>query len=190
MKEVTVLLSYADPLTRIVPVEQIVESFEVKTQVFEHLKDQHHRSNGKVKLNVKELLGPLQCVFVVVREFLISVCTSCGDRADAVVNARALEQLEAQMHGEYILGFFQDSSLFFAERFRVVWLDQANGVLAVMAKTRAEPSLERCQSILFLREKWQPNTVADWLRIHPNWFRLEIVWFFRVMEVRDWKRWI
>jgi hypothetical protein len=29
--------------------------------------------------------------------------------------------------------------------------------------------LERCQSILFLKVKWQPNTVADWLNGHPDY---------------------
>ena len=79
------------------------------------------------------------------------------------------EQLEPQMPGEYFLGFYQDAALFLSEHFRVVWLDQANGVLAVMAKTRADPALERCQAILFLKVKWQPNTVADWLSIHPDY---------------------
>jgi hypothetical protein len=59
--------------------------------------------------------------------------------------------------------------LFLSEHFRIVWLDQANGVLALMAKTRVDPSLERCQAILFLKSKWQPNTVADWLSIHPDY---------------------
>ena len=79
------------------------------------------------------------------------------------------EQLEPQMPGEYLLGFCQDSALFLSEHFRIIWLDQANGVLAVMAKTRADPALERCQAILFLKVKWQPNTVADWLSIHPDY---------------------
>lgn len=67
------------------------------------------------------------------------------------------EQLDAQLPGEYFLGFYQDSALFLFEHFRVVWLDQVNGVLAVMAKTRLDPALERCQSILFLKSKWQPK---------------------------------
>ena len=67
------------------------------------------------------------------------------------------------------MGFVQDPNLFLAEHFRTVWLDQANGILAVMAKTRADPAAERCQEILFLKSKWQPNTVADWLHIHPDY---------------------
>lgn len=82
---------------------------------------------------------------------------------------KAAEQLEAEMPGEYFLGFVQDPNLFLAEHFRTVWLDQANGVLAVMGKTRADPAVERCQEILFLKSKWQPNTVADWLKMHPDY---------------------
>jgi hypothetical protein len=79
------------------------------------------------------------------------------------------EQVDPLVAGEYYLGFYQDPSLFLPEHFRTVWLDQANGVLAVMAKTRVDPAQERCQSILFLRSKWQPNTVSDWLAIHPDY---------------------
>lgn len=82
---------------------------------------------------------------------------------------KATEQLEAEIPGEYFLGFVQDPNLFLAEHFRTVWLDQANGILAVMAKTRSDPAAERCQEILFLKSKWQPNTVADWLHIHPDY---------------------
>ena len=88
---------------------------------------------------------------------------------ERIAESFQVEQLEPQMPGEYLLGFYQDSALFLSEHFRVVWLDQANGVLAVMAKTRVDPALERCQSILFLKVKWQPNTVADWLVIHPDY---------------------
>jgi hypothetical protein len=81
----------------------------------------------------------------------------------------AVAQLEPQMPGEYLLGSYQDSNLFLPEHFRVIWLDQANGILAVVAKTRADPSLERCQGILFLASKWQPNAIADWLSTHPDY---------------------
>ena len=91
------------------------------------------------------------------------------ERLHVHIVAATKEQLEPQMPGEYLLGFYQDPALFLSEHFRVVWLDQANGVLAVMAKTRVDPALERCQSILFLKVKWQPNTVADWLAIHPDY---------------------
>ena len=73
------------------------------------------------------------------------------------------------MPGEYMLGFAQDPNLFLAEHSRVVWLDQANGILALMAKTKADPALEQCQLILFSKEKWQPNTVSDWLKMHPDY---------------------
>ena len=79
------------------------------------------------------------------------------------------EQVDPLIAGEYFLGFYQDPALFLPEHFRTVWLDQANGVLAVMAKSRADPVQERCQSILFLKSKWQPNTVKDWLAMHPDY---------------------
>lgn len=81
---------------------------------------------------------------------------------------RAIEQLEinAQIPGEYFLGFMQDPNLFLPEHFRTVWLDQANGILALVGRTRANPAVERCQEILFLKSKWQPNTIADWIKLH------------------------
>ena len=97
-------------------------------------------------------------------DFLVSICQTCLDKAGGTA-----EQLDAQVAGEYFLGFMQDPNLFLAEHFRTLWLDQANGILAVMAKTRADPAAERCQEILFLKSKWQPNTVADWLKIHPDY---------------------
>lgn len=221
---------------------------EANIQVLERLRESlSHKTGGNghvtLRVSVKELLEPLQCVFCgQPGEFLVSVCSSCGDNAavaaleslkrlplkeaegdlpssftafkvrfrcyganpcekckaldgkefiygtEPVVPLhdncecgyeiverllvhvfRGREQLEAQVAGEYFLGFYQDPALFLAEHFRVVWLDQANGVLAVMAKTRCDPAVERCQEILFLKEKWQPNTVADWLVIHPDY---------------------
>jgi hypothetical protein len=82
---------------------------------------------------------------------------------------REQQGVEPLIAGEYFLGYVQDPNLFLPEHFRTVWLDQPNGILAVMAKTRADPAQERCQSILFLKSKWQPNTVADWLAIHPDY---------------------
>jgi ElaB/YqjD/DUF883 family membrane-anchored ribosome-binding protein len=79
---------------------------------------------------------------------------------------------EPMVAGEYILGFYQDPALFLPEHFRIVWLDQANGVLAVMAKNRVDPAKELCQSVLFLKSKWQPNTVKDWLVVHPDYLVL------------------
>ena len=58
--------------------------------------------------------------------------------ANIRVLERLREQLDPQLPGEYLLGFYQDPSLFLAEHFRVVWLDQANGVLAVMARVGAK----------------------------------------------------
>ena len=221
---------------------------EANIQVLERLRESlSHKTGGNghvtLRVSVKELLEPLQCVFCgQPGEFLVSVCTSCGDNAamaameslgrlplkeaegdlpssftafkvrfrcyganpcekckeldgkefiygtEPVVPLhdncecgyeiverlhvrvfRSREQLDALVAGEYYLGFYQDPALFLPEHFRTVWLDQANGILAIMAKTRADPALERCQSILFLKEKWQPNTVADWLSIHPDY---------------------
>ncbi|MGD6807861.1 MAG: hypothetical protein ACQCN4_12995 [Candidatus Bathyarchaeia archaeon] len=86
--------------------------------------------------------------------------------------SKTTEQMNAQMEidvqipGEYYLGFNQDPSLFLPEHFRTVWLDQANGILALVGRTKADPAAERCQEILFLKSKWQPNTIADWLKQH------------------------
>ena len=143
---------------------------EANIQVLERLRESlASKGHGKLKLSVKELLEPLQCVFCgQPGEFLVSVCTSCGDKANAAA-ADVHEQVDPLVAGEYFLGFYQDPALFLPEHFRTVWLDQANGVLAVMAKSKADPAKEVCQSILFLKSKWQPNTVADWLVIHPDY---------------------
>ncbi len=144
---------------------------EANIQVLERLWESLvSKGSGKLKMSVKELLEPLVCVFCgQPGEFLVSVCTSCGDKANAAAASQTKEQLDAQVPGEYLLGFYQDPALFLPEHFRLAWLDQANGILAVMAKTKVDPALERCQSILFLKSKWQPNTVADWLKIHPDY---------------------
>jgi hypothetical protein len=149
---------------------------ETNIQVLERLCESLAK-NKRLKLSPKmrEILEPLSpdvlsCVFCgQPGEYLVSVCTGCGDNAQAAVDGAAHEQLEPEVPGEYFLGFVQDPNLFLAEHFRTVWLDQASGVLAVMAKTRSDPAVERCQEILFLKSKWQPNTVADWLRIHPDY---------------------
>jgi hypothetical protein len=105
-------------------------------------------------------------------------CISCGGKADYLVSAckecyskfsGLHEQLDTQVPDEYFLGFMQDPNLFLPEHFRTTWIDQANGVLAVMGKTRSDPAVEKCQEILFLKSKWQPNTVADWLKMHPDY---------------------
>jgi hypothetical protein len=144
---------------------------ETNIQVLEKLRESLASGDqAKLKLSAKELLEPLTCVFCgQPGEFLISVCTSCGDKANTAVSSPVNEQLDAQVPGEYFLGFYQDPALFLSEHFRMAWLDQANGVLAVMAKTRVDPALECCQSILFLKSNWQPNTVADWLKVHPDY---------------------
>lgn len=79
------------------------------------------------------------------------------------------EQAEPLLAGEYFLGFYQDPSSFMPEHFRTVWLDQPNGVLAVMAKTRSDPARELCQSVFFSKQKWDPNSMQDWLKLHPDY---------------------
>jgi transcriptional regulator with XRE-family HTH domain len=86
-----------------------------------------------------------------------------------ILEKLAREKVDPLVAGEYFLGFYQDPALFLPEHFRTVWLDQANGVLAVMARSRVDPVQERCQAILFLKGKWQLNTVQDWLAIHPDY---------------------
>jgi hypothetical protein len=86
-----------------------------------------------------------------------------------ILEKLATEQVDQLVAGEYYLGFYQDPALFLPEHFRAAWLDQANGILAVIAKSKADPSKEFCQSILFLKSKWQPNTISDWLTIHPDY---------------------
>jgi len=151
---------------------------EANIQVLERLLVEHLSGHkGVLKKTIKEQ-SDVFCVFCSnPADFFVSICKSCSDKlvpdgpvyTDAIGVQEKLEQLDAQVPGEYFLGFYQDPSLFLSEHFRIIWLDQANGVLAVMAKTRVDPALERCQSILFLKVKWQPNTVADWLVIHPDY---------------------
>ena len=112
-------------------------------------------------------------------EFWLGCCSGCFEKLP-IAESKKKEMLEKRkmreqqnveplVAGEYYLGYVQDPALFLPEHFRTVWLDQANGVLAVMAKLRADPTQERCQSILFLKSKWQPNTVQDWLTIHQDY---------------------
>jgi len=68
------------PLTRIVPVEQMVESFEVKAQVLEHLKAGHRT----VKLDAQQGDGVPACaVCGVPADFIVSICQGCLDKAGA-----------------------------------------------------------------------------------------------------------
>lgn len=72
--------------------------------------------------------------------------------------------------GEYILGFYQDAAAFLPEHFRTVWLDQQNGILAVMGKPRDQPETEKVQSIFFAKEKmWDQTKIKDWLSLHPDY---------------------
>ncbi len=92
-------------------------------------------------------------------------------------NIQILEKLQVKeqafepiITGEYILGFYQDTSAFLPEHFSTVWLDRENGVLAVVGKLRAEPETQRVQSLFFAKEKmWDENKIRDWLLLHPHY---------------------
>jgi len=84
------------PLTRIVPVERIVESFEVKALVLEHLKSAS--SHGKVKFEVQEQDGRPACaVCGEPADFLVSICQECLDKAGAQVQSDlGVEKMEKE----------------------------------------------------------------------------------------------
>jgi hypothetical protein len=83
------------------------------------------------------------------------------------VKEQAVEPIIA---GEYILGFYQDASAFLPEHFTTVWLDRANGILAVMGKMRQQPDVQRTQAIFFAKEKmWDETKIRDWLSLHPDY---------------------
>lgn len=66
---------------------------EANIRVLERLVESASRVGSKVKLHTKELLQDLQCVFCgAPGEYLVSVCTSCGDNAQSMVKG-ALEHL-------------------------------------------------------------------------------------------------
>jgi hypothetical protein len=77
---------------------------------------------------------------------------------------------EPTIAGEYVLGFYQDVSVFLPQHFTTVWLDRENGVLAIVGKLQAEPETQRVQSIFFAKEKmWDENKIRDWLLLHPQY---------------------
>jgi len=84
---------------------------------------------------------------------------------------RASEQAsEPIVAGEYILGFYQEASAFLPEHFTTVWLDRANGILAVMGKLRNQPEVQCIQAIFFSKEKmWDHAKIRDWLSLHPDY---------------------
>jgi hypothetical protein len=83
------------------------------------------------------------------------------------INEQAFEPITA---GEYVLGFYQDSSAFLPEHFSTVWLDRENGILAIVGRLRANPDISRVQSIFFAKEKmWDENKIRDWLLLHPQY---------------------
>jgi hypothetical protein len=72
--------------------------------------------------------------------------------------------------GEYILGFYQDTSAFLPEHFSILWLDKQNGILAIMGKLRNQPEAQRTQAIFFSKEKlWDQIKIRDWLALHVNY---------------------
>jgi len=80
------------------------------------------------------------------------------------------QTFEPIIAGEYILGFYQDVSVFMPEHFSTVWLDKENGVLAVVGRLKTEPETQRVQSIFFAKEKmWDENKIRDWLLLHPHY---------------------
>jgi ssDNA-binding Zn-finger/Zn-ribbon topoisomerase 1 len=112
-------------------------------------------------------------------EFWLGCCSECFEKLP-IAESKRQELLQKQktreqqgvdplVAGEYILGFYQDPGLFLPEHFRTVWLDQPNGVLAVMSKSRQDPTKELCQAILFSKAKFDANSARDWLILHPSY---------------------
>ena len=80
------------------------------------------------------------------------------------------QAVEPTVAGEYMLGFYQDASVFMPEHFSTVWFDRENGVLAVMGKPRQQPEAQRTQAIFFSKEKmWDQLKIKDWLALHPDY---------------------
>jgi len=89
---------------------------------------------------------------------------------EKLLKAREQQTFTPIVAGEYVLGFYQDAALFLPEHFRTVWLDQQNGILAVMGRLREQPETERVQSIFFAKEKmWDQTKIQDWLSLHPDY---------------------
>lgn len=77
------------------------------------------------------------------------------------------ERTESTVKGEYTLGFYQDPGEFLPEHLTTVWLDEENGVLAVLGKLRAEPKSQRTVAIYFSSEKqWGWSQIQSWLAAH------------------------
>ncbi len=91
-------------------------------------------------------------------------------------NIQIMEKLHVTEQGlepvtdEYILGFYQDASLFIPEHFSTVWLDREDGVLAVMGKPKQQPEAQRVMAVFFSKEKmWDQIKIRDWLALHPDY---------------------
>jgi hypothetical protein len=67
---------------------------ETTIHVLEHLAAAS-KNSSKIKLQTKELLQDLHCVFCGgPGEYLVSVCTNCGDNAQSHINLNGVEKLE------------------------------------------------------------------------------------------------
>ena len=89
-----------------------------------------------------------------------------------IIEALRLKEQDAApiVAGEYVLGFYQDASIFMPEHFSTIWLDRENGVLAIMGKPRQQPEVQRTQAIFFSKEKmWDQVKIQDWMSLHPNY---------------------
>jgi hypothetical protein len=83
-----------------------------------------------------------------------------------IIEALRLKEQDAApiVAGEYVLGFYQDASVFMLEHFSTVWLDRENGVLAIMGKPKLQPEVQRTQAIFFSKERAHvalPNEGVD-----------------------------
>jgi hypothetical protein len=112
-------------------------------------------------------------------EFWLGCCSECfatlpiaeSKRQELLQKRKTREQqgVDPLVAGEYILGFYQDPGLFLPEHFRTVWLDQPNGILSLMGKSRDDPAKELCQAILFSKAKFDGNSARDWMVLHPSY---------------------
>jgi len=68
---------------------------------------------------------------------------------------------------EFIWGLFRDPGYFAPDRFCEFWLDQPNGIKAIVGEPRLFPGSQEYQSILFLKKNgWTLGKAEDWLSRH------------------------
>jgi len=69
--------------------------------------------------------------------------------------------------GEFIWGLFRDPGYFAPDKFAEFWLDQPNGIKAIVGEPRLFPGSQEYQSILFLKKNgWTLGKAEDWLSRH------------------------